>query len=133
MARAGSPGAGFELDLLLAYAMGKTPREAAKETGHPERTVGRRWADPAFRAAAARHRSAFLSRAVGKAAAKAAALATEAVEELARLLTHRNPWLRLQAARAVLEVGSRLVSDVDFADRLGELERRFREEGDGDA
>jgi hypothetical protein len=86
-------------ELLIHYlALGKTFQEAAKLVGCGERTVRRRWADPAFRQAVRRVRQELLDAIRGD-ARKAALLSIATLEAL---LTSDEPMIRLRAADAIL-------------------------------
>lgn len=105
--------------LVAALAAGATYAEAAARAGVSERTARRRMDDPAFRAALDDARAEVVSRAVDR----LSATATDAVDTLAALLDPGvPPPTRLGAARAVLELGSRLREEHDLAARLGALE-----------
>ena len=105
--------------LVVALAAGATYAEAAAQAGVSERTARRRMDDPAFRAALDDARAEVVSRAVDR----LSAVATDAVDTLAALLGPGvPPPTRLGAARAVLELGSRLREEHDLAARLGALE-----------
>ena len=115
----------FEPALLLAYALGRSRREAAAETGLSVSTVDRRFGDEEFLREGDRLRAKYLARAVGEAAARAGALANRAVEVMGQLLEHRSPWVRLNASRGLLETLGKLRQDVDFAQRVGQLEEQL--------
>jgi hypothetical protein len=86
-------------ELLIHYlALGKTFQEAAKLVGCGERTVRRRWANPAFRQAVRRVRQELLAAIRGD-ACKAALLSIATLEAL---LASDEPMIRLRAADAIL-------------------------------
>jgi hypothetical protein len=86
-------------ELLVHYlALGKTFQEAARLVGCGERTVRRRWANPAFRQAVRRVRQELLDAIRGD-ACKAALLSISTLEAL---LTSDEPLVRLKAADAIL-------------------------------
>ena len=115
----------MEPELLQLYALGRSATEAAKESGRSLRTCARRWADEKFLREGDRLRSLFLTRSVGEAASRAAALASRAVEVMGQLLEHESAWVRLNTARALLESLSRFRQDVDFAVRVEQLEAQL--------
>jgi hypothetical protein len=86
-------------ELLIGYlAAGKTLKEAAELVGCGERTVRRRWADPAFRQAVRQARREMVEAIRGD-IRKAATLAVSTLEAL---LTSDEPSIRLRAAAALL-------------------------------
>lgn len=106
--------------LLLALACGASPEAAAQKAGVSLKTAYRRLADPAFKARLDAARADMVSRAT----AMLTAAAMEAVKTLLDLQGQKQPpAARLGAAKAVLEIGSRLRTEVDLAARLGALER----------
>ena len=112
--------------LLLALASGETVREAARLAGIGERTATRRQADADFRRRVAELRGEMVSRAVGRLADGS----TEAVAALRKLLDAGTPpAVRLGAARAILELGTKLRESVELEQRLADLERRNKREG----
>ncbi len=112
--------------LLLALASGETVREAARLAGIGERTATRRLADADFRRRVAELRGEMVSRAVGRLADGS----TEAVAALRKLLDAGTPpAVRLGAARAILELGTKLRESVELEQRLADLERRIKREG----
>ena len=112
--------------LLLALASGETVREAARLAGIGERTATRRLADADFRRHIAELRGEMVSRAVGRLADGS----TEAVAALRKLLDAGTPpAVRLGAARAILELGTKLRESVELEQRLADLERRIKREG----
>lgn len=104
--------------LLAALAAGATIDAAAKSAGVSPATVRRRLADPAFRER--------LDLAQGELVAQAVAALSgasgEAVATLRRLLRDAPPATQLGAARAVLELGSKLREAADLERRISELE-----------
>lgn len=105
--------------LAAALAQGSTWVEAAKQAGVSQRTVGRRLADPGFKAQVARFRAELLDRALGR----AADAATEAVETLRKLLGSKNEMVQLGAARGLLANVTRLRDSVELDERLSEIEQ----------
>jgi hypothetical protein len=105
--------------LLAALAAGQTLRDAAAAAGVGERTAGRRWADPAFRGRVAELRAEMVGRALGKMADGMA----EAAGVLRQLLGADREAVRLGAARALLELGTRLRESVELEERIRALEQ----------
>jgi len=106
--------------VLSALATGRTVQEAAKAGGMSERTVARRLADPAFCERLNAARAALFDQTLGK----LANAATAAVEALVTLLRDEPPTVRLGAARAVLELGTKLRESVELERRIAILEGR---------
>ena len=99
--------------LIAALAGGATLRDAAAVAGVSESTVHRRLDDPDFRCRVTDARGEMLSRAVGQ----LADASTEAVATLRALLNAEAETVRLNSAKAILELGAKL--------REAELERRI--------
>ncbi len=107
--------------LLLALACGATVPNAARQSGLSERTIYRRLADPEFRQKMRESRAEMSQRALGM----LTAASLEAVKTLLSLQKDNvQASVRLGAARAVLELGSKMRGDVDFEERLCALEER---------
>jgi hypothetical protein len=109
--------------VALGLAAGRTVRDAAREAGCGERSVHRWLGDPAFRGRVAALRTELF----GLAAGRLSELACRAAETLGALLEAKNESVRLQAAKAVLECGTRLHESLDIARRLEDLEGRLAE------
>src|SRR2546430_29833 len=92
------------LPLILALAGGKTVAEAADATGLSERTIFRRLEDADFRRRVSQARGDMLARAVGR----LADVSARAVKTLEALLEAEGEFVRLNAAKAILETGNRL-------------------------
>ena len=105
--------------LALALATGQTLRGAAAANGIGERAATRRMADPAFRRRVGELRGEMVSRALGRMADGMA----DAADKLRELLAAESESVRLGAARALLELGTKLRESVELADRVDELER----------
>src|SRR5687767_9697215 len=90
--------------LVVALACGATVEAAAKAAGVSESTVHRRLREPTFRQRVVEARDEMVSRSV----ARLSATSTLAADTLRGLLAARSETVRLGAARAVLELGSRL-------------------------
>lgn len=105
--------------LALTLARGATAEQAAEEAGCSLRTVRRRLAGQAFRDRI----TALRGEMVARASAKLADASSEAAEALAGLLRSEDESVRLRAARAILETGSRLREMVDLEERLKALEQ----------
>jgi HEAT repeat protein len=104
--------------LVTALACGGTVEAAAKAAGVSEATVYRRLREPAFRQRVAEARDEMVSRAV----ARLSATSTLAADTLRELLKARSETVRLGAARAVLELGSKLREQEDLTERVAALE-----------
>jgi hypothetical protein len=104
--------------LALALASGQTLRDAAAATGVAERTATRRWADPAFRQRVVELRGGMVNRAAGRMADGM----TGAADTLRALLQAEGESVRLGAARALLELGTKLRESVELEERLQALE-----------
>jgi len=107
-----------DLAFLVAIARGETVRDAAREAGIGERTAWRRMADPEFRRRLSGVRADVLERATGRLADAGA----EAAETLKALLKAESESVRLGAARAILELGSKLREAGELEERLRMLE-----------
>ena len=105
--------------LALALATGQTLRAAAEATGVGERTATRRWADPAFRHRVAELRGEMVVRGCGR-LADAMVAAADVLRAL--LDAGTPPAVRLGAARALLELGTKLRESVELEARLVDLE-----------
>jgi hypothetical protein len=107
--------------LIAALAGGATNQDAARRAGVSEKTVYRRLDDPTFRQQVADARAGLVTRAV----AMLAEAGTEAVRTLRALLADGTPpAVRLGAARAVLELGTRLRESEELERRLAALEEQ---------
>jgi hypothetical protein len=104
--------------LALGVATGKSLREAAAAAGIGERTATRRWADPAFRRRVAELRGDMVARSLGRLADGMA----DAADTLRALLRAEGDSVRLGAARALLELGTKLREGVELEERLAALE-----------
>src|SRR5262249_28802731 len=106
-------------------ACGATVENAARKSGICERTVYRRLAEPAFRAQIAKLRTEMMQRA----AAMLTAAAMEAVKTLMALQAPGiSPAVRLGAARAVVELGTKVRESVELEQRIAALEDRYAAE-----
>jgi HEAT repeat protein len=111
----------------LAIAVGKTQVAAAAEAGIGERTLRGWLTKPAFRRKVDEIRAAMISEAVGRMGRGMAA----AADVLGKMLGSRDPHLRFKAAKAVLELGTKLRESEELARRLADLERREAEREQG--
>lgn len=108
--------------LIAALAGGATVAAAARLARVSERTVYRRLEEPEFCQQITAARADMLTRAVGG----LAQASTAAVDTLAALLKPRvAATVRLGAARAILELGTRLREAEDVERRLAELEENW--------
>ena len=111
--------------LVMALAAGGTVEAAAKAADVSETTAYRRQREPAFRQRVAEVRDEMVSRAV----ARLSATSTLAADCLRELLKAQSETVRLGAARAILELGSRLREQEDLGARIAALEREFAGNG----
>src|SRR5215213_1839174 len=111
--------------LVTALAAGGTVEAAAKAAGVSETTAYRRQREPAFRQRVAEVRDEMVSRAV----ARLSATSTLAADCLRELLKAQSETVRLGAARAILELGSRLREQEDLGARIAALERELAGNG----
>ena len=115
--------------LVTALAAGGTVEAAAKSAGVGVATVHRRLNEPAFRQRVAEARDEMVARAV----ARLSATSTLAADTLRELLKARSETVRLGAARAILELGSKLREQEDLAERVAALEARLGDQKEGKA
>jgi hypothetical protein len=114
--------------LMLALACGATVEVAARQAGVSESTAYRRLADPEFRGQLQRLRADMVQRTAGA----LTAAATEAVKALLALMQPATPPpVRLGAARAVLELGTRLREAAELEERLAALEQQVAAQATG--
>ncbi len=107
--------------LLLALACGATIESASQKAGLSPRTAHRRLAEPRFRQQLNQIRADMVQRA----ASILTAAAVEAVKTLVDLQSHATPpAVRLGAARAILELGTKLREASELEERLIALEQR---------
>ncbi|HWB10244.1 MAG TPA: hypothetical protein VG826_13520 [Pirellulales bacterium] len=111
-------------ELVLALAAGASLREAAEQAGLEERTARSRIADADFRRAVSRARGGLFAAALGR----LAGLACKATAVLERLMASDQPSVARRAAKAVLELGSRLRESTELDERLTRLEEKADEE-----
>ncbi len=110
--------------LLMALACGSSVENAAVKAGVGVNTVKRRLSSPVF-AKMLRDKKAGI---VQRTAAVLSAAANEAVKTLLELQAPAlPPGVRLNAARAVIELGSRLRDTVELQDRIAALEAQLGE------
>jgi len=109
----------------MALAAGGTVEAAAKAADVSETTAYRRQREPAFRQRVAEVRDEMVSRAV----ARLSATSTLAADCLRELLKAQSETVRLGAARAILELGSRLREQEDLGARIAALERELAGNG----
>lgn len=106
--------------LVLALACGETVAAAAQKAGVSEATVYRRLNEADFVARLKAAKAELIARAT----ALLTAAAVEAVRTLRRLQRAKAPpAVRLGAARAVLELGSKLRTEGDLTARVEAAER----------
>ena len=106
--------------LMLALARGDTVAGAAEAASVAERMVYRRLADADFCRRVTELRAAMVQRALGR----LADASVEAVDTLRRLLTAGTDSTRLGAAKAILELGTRLRESVELEQRLAAIEQQ---------
>jgi hypothetical protein len=107
--------------LRLALAAGKTMRDAAAAAGISEKTATRRMADANFRRQVAALRNQMLDAGAGRLAEGVC----EAADVLRELLHAKSESIRLGAARALLEMCSKLRESLELEERIVELEERL--------
>ena len=95
--------------------------DAAIEAGVSERTVCRRLEDSGFRLELSKAWAQLVSQAIGMTSKNAAS----AVDTLVELLSAESETVRLGAARAILEVGTRLRESAELEERLGHPESQL--------
>jgi hypothetical protein len=107
--------------LILALACGATVESAAQKAGISPRTAHRRLANPQFRSQLNNVRGDMVQRA----ASLLTAAAMEAIKTLVSLQEKSTPpAVRLGAARAILELGTKLREASEWEARLAALEQR---------
>ncbi len=106
----------------LALAAGRTQEEAARESGAATRTI-KTWLHdlPAFGRRVQQLRGEMTSRALGRLVDNMAS-AAETLGYLSR--KGKSEMVRLGAARAILELGSRLRESIELEERITALESR---------
>jgi hypothetical protein len=108
--------------LLLAVACGATVEAAERKAGVSESTTYRRLAEAGIR----RRLQALRADMVQRAAGLLTTAAVEAVKTLLELQKASAPYaVRLGAARAVLEIGTKLREAADLEERLAVLEEQL--------
>jgi hypothetical protein len=110
--------------LIAHLAAGVSPSGAAKLAGVSEATAYRRLVNPAFRQRVEKARADFWERAMGVMSKGAAESATV----LRKLLRSEDGRLRLQAARVLLEQGTKVRELLNVEQRLAELEQLAAEQ-----
>jgi hypothetical protein len=107
---------------LTALACGATVDNAARSAGIGLSTAHRRLKDPAFRQRLQQVRADIVQRTTGA----LTAAATEAVKTLLTLQQPTvSPAVRLGAARAILEIGTRLRDSTELAERIQAIEEQL--------
>ena len=113
-----------EDQLLLALACGASVEQAARQAEVHPQTARRRLADPAFKG----RLDALRTEMVTRSAAMLTAAGVESVQTLVELQTSPNaPATRLQAAKAVLELGVKLRQLAELEGLLAGMEERLKE------
>jgi hypothetical protein len=109
--------------VVVALAAGATAADAASRSGVSLRTTQRRLQDTDFCRSIAAERERLVSRALGRLSDASAAFA----DVLLEVAQDRDapPSARVSAARAGLDIGTRLHESVELAARLDRLEERF--------
>jgi predicted ArsR family transcriptional regulator len=124
-------GSGRKLaDAVLAghLAAGLTHAQAAVKAGVSERTVRRRLDDPKFRKLV----EELKGEAVGRAVNILGRTMSGAAVELAKLLKSEEEKTRLQAAKAIIELGMKARQHADLERRLDEVEALLNGDGTGE-
>jgi HEAT repeat protein len=105
----------------MALACGATTEGAAQKADIGVATVYRRLKDPDFKDRLQKIRADIVQRTTGS----ATAAGIEAIKTLVALMRDSNPGsVRLGAARAVLELGTKLRESVELEQRIAVLEQR---------
>jgi hypothetical protein len=121
---AGGVRSNADFAIVAALAGGATVVEAAKRAKVAERTVYRRLEDPTFRQHVTDARSEMVSQAVGGLAQAMSAASMTLTLLLAPTVA---PSVRLGAARAILELGSKLRESEELEQRLAVVEEALAE------
>jgi hypothetical protein len=108
--------------LALALAGGATVRDAARTVGMAERTAYRLSVDPAFRRRVLQLRGEMTGRAAGALADGMSA----AVQTLRDLLSAGKEGVRLNAAKAILQLSAELGQIADLEQRIRDLEEETK-------
>jgi hypothetical protein len=105
--------------VALALAAGRTLRQAASDSGAGERTI-KTWIahQPALNRRVTELRAGLTAQALGRLTEGM----TEAADTLRALLRARSRSVRLGAARAILELGTKLRESVELEQRIAALE-----------
>ena len=111
--------------LATALAAGATVESAAAHAKVSPATVYRRLQQPAFRAQVEEVRRETLERTT----LQLSTAGLRAVTTLLDLLNARSEMVRLGAARAVLELGTRLRESLELEQRLAALEAQLDQRG----
>jgi hypothetical protein len=104
----------------LALASGKTYKAAAKRAGIGERTLYRWARQPGFKRRVGELRGRLVNAAVGRLSKSMGA----AAGVLRTLLKSEDEDVKFKAARAVLELGTKIREAAEIEDRLADLERQ---------
>jgi hypothetical protein len=104
--------------LVAQLAAGAEIAGAARAAGVSEATVYRRLREPDFKEKVAGARAELVSRTVGQLADAGSA----AAQKLTDLLNAKSEYVRLGAARAILELGSKLRETEELEQRIAALE-----------
>jgi hypothetical protein len=111
---------------VLAIACGETVAAAARKANVAERTLYRWRSDDGFRRDVNQARAEMFSRALG---CMAEGIVSGALTLRQLCLKGKSESVRLGAARALIELGSKLRENVELEQRLSALERQAGEEG----
>lgn len=104
--------------LAIGVASGMSLTDAAKQAGIKYITARRRAADPAFRRRVEELRQAITDQALGRLTKDM----TAAADTFSALLYDPAPQVRLAAAKAILDFGSRLKADGELREKVARLE-----------
>ena len=115
----------MDTTLLMALACGAPNEAAAQRAGVSATTVYRRRKDPKFEQQLRRTRAEMVERAAGT----LTAATTESIRTLLELQKPSiPPATRLGAARAVIELGTRLRESADLEQRVMDIEQRLNQQ-----
>lgn len=109
--------------LAALLATGRTVRSVALIANVSERTLYRRLADHQFR----KRVNTFRDQMVSQAVCRMSRSMTAAADALRELIDSPDPKIRLQAAKAMIEAGAKLLQTTDLAQEIDYLHTRADE------
>lgn len=123
---AGKPRQSRDEDLALALARGLSHAAAARTVGMSARTVQRRLESKEFRQRVQTLRGRLVEQAVGL----LSATNTAAARTLRQLLRDDSPMIRLSAAKAILELGTKLRESLELQQRIEAVEQALKDQSE---